>query len=253
MHDPEVNPDAPGVTRVVLGAFDGVAGELPENTIHVCHIPLDRPPVGVEELLGCLTPEERERADRYSVARARHQFVVGRGLLRLVLGGQLGLAPGDVPICYTGVGKPALVEPHAGLHFNVTHTDGLALIAFARRPVGIDVERIRPLSDPEGMVGRFFSIAEQESYLTLVPEVRAAGFFRGWTCKEAIIKAVGLSVAYLDGFDVEINPTCPAALLATRHPVLAGADWTLAAWEPAAGYSAAIAAEGRNQLVIERP
>ena len=149
-----------------------------------------------------------------------------------------------MPITYTGVGKPALAEPHTTLHFNVTHTDGLALIALARRPVGIDIERIRPVSDPEGLVGRFFSAAERESYLALPAELRPAGFFRGWTCKEAVIKAAGLSVAYLDGFDVELNPLCPAALLAARHPVLAGMGLGLAAWEPAGGYAAAVAIEG---------
>src|SRR5581483_6123571 len=209
--------------------------------VRVCVIPLDRPPVDAAELIGSLTADERARAERYGVERARHQFVVGRGLLRRLLGGCLGVAPGEVPITYTGVGKPALAEPHAALHFNVTHTDGLALIALARRPVGIDIERIRPLADPEGLVGRFFSAAEREAFLALPSELRPAGFFRGWTCKEAVIKAAGLSVAYLDGFDVELHPGRPAALLAARHPALAGMGLELAAWEPAGGYAAAVA------------
>ena len=49
---------------------------------------------------------------------------------------------------------------NSGIHFNVTHTDGLALIALARRPVGVDVEQLRAVSDPEGLVRRFFSAAE---------------------------------------------------------------------------------------------
>jgi 4'-phosphopantetheinyl transferase len=212
--------------------------------VRVCVIPLDRPPVDAGELFGCLTTDERVRAERYGVARARQQFVVGRGLLRRMLGDCLGIAPLEVPITYAGAGKPALAESHAGLHFNVTHTDGLALIALARRPVGIDVERVRPVADPEGLVGRFFSAAEREVFLALPSELRPAGFFRGWTCKEAVIKAAGLSVAYLDGFDVELHPGRPAALLAARHPALAGTGLGLAAWAPAGGYAAAVAVEG---------
>src|SRR5207249_3409952 len=110
---------------------------------------------------------------------------------------------------------------------------------------------VRAVADPEGLVGRFFSAAERDAYLALPAELRPAGFFRGWTCKEAVIKAAGLSVAYLDGFDVELHPQRPAALLACRHPALVGTDWALAAWEPAGGYAAALAVEGAGELRLE--
>jgi 4'-phosphopantetheinyl transferase len=211
------------------------------DEVRVWVVRLDAPPAPIEELSGCLTADERERAERFKVAKARQQFVTARGLLRRVLGGCLGVPPLEVPITYTGAGKPVLRDDAAGVHFNVTHTDGLALLALARRPVGVDVERLRTVFDPEGLVARFFSAAEREAYLALPAELRAAAFFRGWTCKEAVIKAGGLSVAYLDGFDVELHPARPAALLAARHPALVGTDWKITAWEPASGYAAALA------------
>ena len=172
-----------------------------ENEVRVWEIDLEVPPFPVSELLGHMTLEERARAERFRVARAYHQFVTTRGLLRLMLGRYFGMPPADVPITYSGVGKPVVAGLPASPHFNVSHTDGLALIAFAHRPVGVDVERIRVMDDPEGLVARFFSQAESERYRSLDPGRQPAGFFRGWTCKEAVLKAAGLSVGFLDEFE----------------------------------------------------
>jgi 4'-phosphopantetheinyl transferase len=211
--------------------------------VRVWVIRLDARVEGIPDPLDFLTDDERTRAERYKVEKARHQFVTGRSLLRYLLGTRLGVAPREVQITYTGAGKPVLADTAAGLHFNVTHTDGLALIAFGTRPLGIDVERVRALANPEGLVARFFSPAERDAFLHLPEELRPAGFFRGWTCKEAVIKAAGLSVAYLDEFDVELHPMQPAKLLAARHPVLCGSGWGMEAWEPLSGFAAAVVME----------
>jgi 4'-phosphopantetheinyl transferase len=168
-----------------------------------------------------------------------------------LLGGCLGVAAREVEFTYNANGKPLLADPSAGLHFNVTHTDGLALVAVARRPVGIDVERVRHVANPEGLVGRFFSPAERAAFQALEEAHRPAGFLRGWTSKEAVIKAAGLSVACLDDFDVELHPARPAALLAARHAALAASAWRLAAWEPAPGFTAALAVEGVERLSLD--
>ena len=243
----EANPEQNGTVRVVLGSVAPHAAPAAEE-VRVLVVPLDAPPAPYGELFECLTDDERTRAARYKVETARHQFVIGRGLLRRTLGECLGTAARAVPITYTATGKPVLADSAAGLHFNVTHTDGLALIALARRAVGIDVELVRPVENPDGLVGRFFSAAERAAYLELTQQLRPAGFFRGWTCKEAVIKAAGLSVAYLDEFDVELHPARPAALLAARHPQLGEGVWGLTAWEAAAGFAAAVAVEGAVEL-----
>jgi 4'-phosphopantetheinyl transferase len=221
-------------------------GALDEITVWV--LPLSASFAPIERLLSDLTGEESSRAERYRVDAARRQFIVARATLRRILGARLGVAPVDVPISHTGTGKPAV--PGADFHFNVTHTEGLGLIALAQRPVGIDVELLRTLANSEGLVRRFFSQRECEDYLALPTELRTTGFFRGWTCKEALIKASGLSIAYLDGFDVELHPARQAALLAARHPVVASTTWSLASWEPEGGYMAAVAVEGEEELSI---
>jgi 4'-phosphopantetheinyl transferase len=243
------NPEPNAPIRVVAGPAMP-PGAPAADEVRVLVVPLDAPPAHYAELFEYLTDDERTRAARYKVEPPRRQFVIGRGLLRRLLANCLGLPAREVPISYNGAGKPLLADSAAGLHFNVTHTDGLALIALSRRAVGIDVERVRRVENPEGLVGRFFSAAERAAYLGLAEQLRPAGFFRGWTSKEAVIKAAGLSVAYLDEFDVELNPARPAAVLAARHPELRAGVWGLAAWEAATGFAAAVAVEGAAVLRI---
>lgn len=102
-------------------------------------VDLDAPDVD----LGPLSADERARAARFLRDEPRRRWQAGRGALRTVLGGYLGIAPAAVELRLGHRGKPALADPDASLRFNLSHSDELALIALARgREVGIDVERI---------------------------------------------------------------------------------------------------------------
>ena len=216
------------------------------DEVHVWSIDLDRLPVGPDALAAALTPDELDRAARYRFGRVRDQFVACRGLLRRVLGGYVRTDPRSVPITYYQAGKPVLAG--GTVEFNLTHTDGMALIAVGRRRLGVDIERVRVLPDADGLVERFFSPAERAAYRAVAADRRPAAFLRGWTCKEAVIKAVGTGVLALDGFDVELDPDRPPAVLALRHPAFTETRWAIDAWEPAPGYVAALAVEGAERL-----
>jgi len=228
--------------RVLPCPAEPVTAPPGSDESHVWVVDLDRPPLPADVLASLLTDDERARAARYRAATVREQFTLARGALRRLLGGYLGVPPDRVPITVAAGGKPQLVG--GGLHFNVTHTTGLALVAVAPVRVGVDAEKRRHLPDADGLVQRFFSPAERAAYHALAADVRPDAFYRGWVCKEAVIKAAGATMHVLDAFDVELDPERPAAVLAARHEQLAGCDWAVADWCPAAGYTAAVAVEG---------
>jgi 4'-phosphopantetheinyl transferase len=229
-------------TRVVPGPPDA-------DEVHVWRLDFERPPWSLADLATVLTPDERDRADRYRAGQVREQFVLSRGVLRKLLGRYLETPPNAVPITYAPAGKPVLAG--GSLHFNVTHTSGLALVAVARCRVGVDVERVRDVPDMAGLVERFFSAVERQTFRQMPSEKRTPAFYRGWVCKEAVIKAAGASMQYLDGFDVELDPARSAAVLAVRHAALASSGWVVADWEPSPGFAAAVAIEGRGEMRIE--
>ncbi|MDB5313515.1 MAG: hypothetical protein JWO38_7717, partial [Gemmataceae bacterium] len=109
---------------------------------------------------------------------------------------------------------------------------------------------VRTIPDVDGLVGRFFSAAERAAFRELPAACRPTAFLRGWVCKEAVIKAAGASVQYLDGFDVQLDPAYPPGVLAVRHAALAGDGWAVGEWEPVPGFTAAVAVEGAAEVRI---
>jgi 4'-phosphopantetheinyl transferase len=94
-------------------------------------------------------------------------------------------------------GKPTLMTPSSiPIQFNVTHTQGMALIALTLQyAVGIDVEWIdRKIHDGD-IATRYFSAQESTYLASLPPSERTHRFFGYWTCKEAYLKMLGKGIA----------------------------------------------------------
>jgi 4'-phosphopantetheinyl transferase len=223
---------------------------LPGDEVHVWRALLDAPAERVRRLLELLASDERERAARFHFERDRRRFTVARGVLRGILGGYLNTAPAALRFVYGAQGKPALApeQDAGGLRFNVSHSEGVALFAFARgRELGVDVERVSPRVSCEEIAGHFFSPGEVARLRALPAELREAAFFDCWTRKEAYIKARGEGLSLpLDGFDVSLGPGEPAALVANRLDPAEVARWSLLALAPWPGFAAAVAVEGRG-------
>ena len=182
--------------------------------------------------------------------------MVGRGLLRTMLAHYLSVDPSEVQFTYSLQGKPSLAREHGDptLSFNLSHSDDLAAYAFGRVPeIGVDVERIRPVPEIEGIAASFFSVTERDALLKLPGSERQVGFFNCWTRKEAYIKATGDGLAHpLDLFDVSLAPDQPAALLRVDDAPWHASDWSLTALTPAPGFSGALAVRGTTQTVTTR-
>ena len=173
---------------------------------------------------------------------------MARGLLREILGGYLALPPARLRFEQNAWGKPMLAECAVPLRFNVAHTADVALYAVAMdRPVGIDVEQIRPVEHLDRLVARYFSPAERAAFggLRLSPRQQLTAFFATWVRKEAYMKARGAGFALpLSAFDVTVAPDDPPQLLADRHHPDEWARWTLRDLPVASGYRASLAIRG---------
>jgi 4'-phosphopantetheinyl transferase len=195
-----------------------------------------------------LSPAEVERAARLKVERIREQFCAARGMLRALLAGYLDVPPCEVPIAYEPSGKPVLDASVPDWQFNLSHSESLAVYAFARcRRIGVDVERLRPIPNLEGIVERFFSSREREAFFALPPAQRQQAFFRAWVCKEAVLKATGQGVPALECCDVAVRPEEGPRVLRIGDDADAGRRWELAVWEPRPGYVGAVAVERKSR------
>lgn len=119
-----------------------------------------------------LSLKKRQRIDRLS-PRHRLASLCADGLAREMLAEMLHCAPEEVVFTYTATGKP-LVE---GGHFSVSHSGSVVACAVSDVPIGIDVERIRPVPP---RLGR--ALGEWQS---------EADFWQLWTRREAALKCRG--------------------------------------------------------------
>src|SRR5262249_55853952 len=173
---------------------------------------------------------------RFRLLRDRHQFIAARAAVRVLLGSYLEVSLSDMDIGYTEAGKPILEASLADsrIQFNVSHSDGLILIAFSRsRLVGVDVERMRTDLSIEDLAERFFAAGEWKMLQVLNPEQRRDAFFSLWTKKEAYLKAIGTGIAHgLNTVDLTNELSFP------QH------HWSILNLPCAGGFAAAVAIQG---------
>ena len=220
---------------------------LGQEEVHVWRAELAADGARLQALEAILAADERARARRFLHARDGSNFIVARGLLRVILGRYLDRPPQQLRFSYRPYGKPALdSEGSAELCFNLAHSGGLVLYAVTlRREVGIDLERIADRIEFAAIARRFFAPAEQAALAALPPPQLSEGFFNCWTRKEACLKAWGGGLSQpLDQFVVSLVPGEPAALLQAPPSASERSHWTLQAIDPGTGYAAALAVEG---------
>jgi 4'-phosphopantetheinyl transferase len=123
----------------------------------------------------------------------------------------------DVWLGARGLAGSVLRDPRGapyipgGPHLSISHSGALEAVAVCELPVGVDVERIRPLR-ALALARRFFPPVEADALAALPEAERDAAFLRLWTAKEAYVKALGT------GFRGSTTP----------RSVAIGPEWALA-------------------------
>ena len=164
-------------------------------------------------LLGKLSPADRAQYGTFpsggrAGARGR-QFLLSRALLAFALEETLGTVPALAKTA--AAGQPYFPE-RPGLFLSLSHTEGAALLALSDAPVGVDIERVRPIPP---RLGRDFAGREET-------------FWRRWTAAEAAAKRDGRGAGALLLLGRKGFPEAPEA----RHLALKE------------GFAAAVSGEG---------
>ncbi|NTW09226.1 MAG: 4'-phosphopantetheinyl transferase superfamily protein [Anaerolineaceae bacterium] len=172
--------------------------DLPKNPIlphGACHLWLARLDEECQDALeGFLSEDERLRARRLRNPQSADRFIVGRGILRVLLGSYLVSEPEKLVFHYGPHGKPELA---GGIpSFNVSHSGSLIIIAVSIGfNVGVDIEEIHPFSDLSATASIFLSPDESAELEGLPADRKLEHFYTLWTCKEALLKAHGVGLS----------------------------------------------------------
>lgn len=223
---------------------------LAPETAHIWRVPLDESLTGtlISHCRKILAPEEIERAQAFRSPGKGNRFILYRGALRILLSHYTRYGPGRIRYQYGPNGKPSLSHPRffpsgTDLEFSLSNAGDFALIGITRgQDFGLDIEQVRPVADAPDQVARFFTPDETRELAALPPEHRLHGFFNGWARKKAFVRALGEGFAQtMPRTEVTLAPGSPPRL--KRHALLPGDEsrWMMFSFEPAPGYTAAIA------------
>ncbi|MEI2576494.1 4'-phosphopantetheinyl transferase superfamily protein [Enterococcus faecalis] len=141
-----------------------------------------------EKLLSYLTEEEIIKSKDYKSEIAKINYLVSRAILNLSLKGLLEKGINDLIVKRDKNNKPYL-ENTIGLKFNISHTEGLVLLAFSKREVGIDVEKINFKFEFKDILENCFT---RDEIINIDNNI--ISFHRYWTAKEAYLKCDGIGL-----------------------------------------------------------
>lgn len=223
--------------------------ELSENEIHVWRV--NTRLVSASEPGKVLEAEELKKAYRFHFLKDQKNFIVSRGVLRTLVARYLNMKAPQVHFHYNKYGKPYLKDSSLKLQFNVSHSNGTVLLAFAlNHKIGVDIEFIRPDFADIDIARHCFSSSEILTLSTLPDELKTIAFFNCWTRKEAYIKAIGTGLSIpLNSFDVSLVPGEPADLLSVHGKPEEHKRWRIIDLDAGEGYCAAAAVKGNPEKV----
>ena len=144
-----------------------------------------------------LTSDELDRARRFARFQDRIQFVLGRAAVRRISSEAFRIRPTAVKIELSGSGKPHVTWPDSRFEFNVSHGNGIVVIAWNDSwPVGVNVES----TDETIPVHEISQVALSKTECDVLSMARADQleqvFLRLWVRKEAVLKAEGCGICH---------------------------------------------------------
>ena len=171
----------------------GIVLILTDNEVHLWVIDCQWVLASLHLGRAILSQEEMCLMQSFRNTRDQSRFWARRTGLRWILSRYLNISSDQVTYAFGEHRKPCLpthANPH-NLRFNLSHSAELAVVAICRdREIGIDIEKVDHAFDVEEFAQYVFSDRESAS-LHINPSEKVREFYRIWTRKEALLKAVG--------------------------------------------------------------
>ena len=147
-----------------------------------------------------MSKEKQQRVDRFRLEDDKKRTVVGEMLARKAISEWCNVPAETIQFDKNEYGKPFAVG--LAVEFNISHSGDYVVCAVDDKPVGIDVEKIRPI---DLSVAKYFCTSEELVYLFghfpcdnefcyTTDEIVLVRFFELWTKKEACAKCIGKGI-----------------------------------------------------------
>lgn len=224
------------------------------NVCKVWRLPIGIPDSRRSRALSILSSNERHRYDSLKRSADKEIYLASHSGLRYLLSSMTGVAPGRIEFDTEKFGKPYLAAGcrTGALSFNLSHTDGMILVAIAAAaPVGIDVERYSPTENWEEILDIVGIEKERECIRLLEFEDRLAATASLWVRKEAILKGVGVGLT-LDPNCIELDVVTGSSAVRWLEESPVSEQWWVCDIDVGGSHRAAVASSNRTMNIVCR-
>jgi 4'-phosphopantetheinyl transferase len=140
-----------------------------------------------------LPQEERSRIEEFFHLADQQRFVIGRSILRAILGHWFSIEPSSVAITLSTYGKPYCENAP---FFNISHSgDYIVLAIHPSRKAGIDVEQVQHYKEWKGMAAMLWPEIVTKHIESFPVHSQSTEFLNQWCQYEALTKAYGLGLS----------------------------------------------------------
>ncbi|MGH3625370.1 MAG: 4'-phosphopantetheinyl transferase family protein [Sciscionella sp.] len=150
-----------------------------------------------DTLLDVLDEQERSRYDAYQNDGDRARFATARLVAKSAVAELTGQQPADIRFttrcagCGGPHGRPTLGAGYPPLELSLAHSGDRIVVAIMNGfRIGVDVERVDYAAEVDQLTWQEFDKIERSMWLELPEPDRVEGYFRVWTRKQSLIKAV---------------------------------------------------------------
>lgn len=154
-----------------------------------------------ERLLNNIAVEKKTKLGKFLFYEDAQRSLLGDLLIRMLIYKYNYSNKKTIVFKENKYGKPYLADS-SNIHFNISHSGNHVVCAICDKPVGIDIEDIKPID--LNIAKRFFT-SNEYNYITMAKSIESKyqKFYFIWTRKEAYVKqqGIGLNIP-LNTFDV---------------------------------------------------
>ena len=154
-----------------------------------------------ENWISIMSEETRQRVQKFKKEDDKKRTIAGEMLARKAIAERYSISENDIVILRDEKGKPYAKD--LDVHFNISHSENMVVCAVADKPVGIDIEQIKPVNlsiakricnDLE-LEYLFGYVPTEDDFKTTDKREVLLRFFELWTAKEAYAKCIGTGLA----------------------------------------------------------
>lgn len=158
----------------------------------------------IDKLCSFLDSDKKIRVERMVNKRNKIQSIIGELIVKSIIVDKLNVNRKSILFSKNKYGKPYLIE-YPDFNFNISHSGDYVLCAIDDKPIGVDVEEVKPI-ECEEISKNFFTAREFDYIVNQDSKFQLDRFYEIWTLKESYIKCCGQGLSMpLKSFSIEVD------------------------------------------------